>query len=112
DSSDIAADNGNLIYINIGKNNHIYRVDSQNNLTEINSAQRFQKIKWAGISFGVGQDNSGHLYVIANGSVKPLGVPCAYSGSSVSFDVSPNKRVYVSYGSDVYAGSQSGNFKK
>ncbi|MGH7192735.1 MAG: hypothetical protein ACREJM_04275 [Candidatus Saccharimonadales bacterium] len=89
-----------------------YTIDDQNNLKKIDSDYALQKVKWADASFGIGQDDKGRLYTIAGASVRPLKVPFLYGGKTVNFDVSADKRIYVSYGKDVYGGGQHGGFKK
>src|ERR1039458_3465345 len=110
-ASDVAASNTGLVYLDAG-DEYIHTIDNQNNLVAINSAQQFQNVKWANASFGVGLDSDGHLYTINNASISPLAVPFSYGGKAVSFDVSENKQIYVSYGEDVYVGGQNGSFKK
>ncbi len=110
-ASNIAASNTELVYLDSG-NENIYKIDGQNNLAAINSSQQFRSVKWANASFGVGQDNNGQLYTIDDGAISPLRVPFSYGATAVSFDVSENKQIYVSYGADVYAGGPAGNFKK
>lgn len=112
-ASNIVADSSKLLYVNADENdNHIYKIDSQNNLTVFNSTQQFKTVKWASTSFGVGQDGSGRLYAINNGAVNQLNVPFSYNGPSVEFDLTPSKQIYISYGADIYIGDQNGKFKK
>jgi hypothetical protein len=111
DAEDIVASDNELVYLNADDGN-LYKIDSDNNLSVVNSSQTFLTIKWADTSFGVGQGNDGRLYAINNGSVSLLNVPFSYNTGPVSFAVSPSKQVYVSYGADVYIGSQNGSYKK
>jgi hypothetical protein len=100
-----------LVYIDASSNT-LSKVDDQNGLAENYGGRRFKTVKWAGSSFGVGQGDDGHLYTIAGKSVSPLEMPFYYGSKALDFDVSPNKNIYVSYGADVYAGSQKGGFHK
>ncbi len=106
----MAANNEQLVYL-ASPSNFLYEIDRKNNLTKIGGSQAFEMARWAEPSFGVGQDSEGHLYTIIDGKIKPLNLPFAYGGKPVGFDVSPDKTIYVSYGSDVYVGSQSRKFK-
>jgi hypothetical protein len=110
-AKDIVADGTQLLYVDAASG-YLYKIDAQNNITALNSALPLQTVKWASPSFGVGQDSRGHLYTIVNGSVSPLSVPFSYGSAAVNFAVSGSKQVYVSYGADIYAGDQNGNFKR
>jgi len=107
----LAASNEELVYLNSSDEN-IHKIDSQNSISTVNSSQQLQDIKWATTTFGVGQDDYGHLYLVNGGVISPLKLPFTYSGRTVSYDVAQNKQIYVSYGTDVYVGSQAGNYKK
>lgn len=107
----LAASNTELVYLGAGDEN-LHKIDNQNSVTTSNSSRRFKTVKWASTAFGVGQDNNGRLFIINNASASLLRVPFTYGGEAVNFDVAQNKQIYVSYGAAVYAGDQSGNFKK
>lgn len=111
DAEDIAADNNELLYLNVG-DNHLYKIDSQNNLSVINSSEQFQSVKWADTGFGVAQTAGGILYKISGGALSALGAPFSYSTSRTSYAVSPSRQIYVSNGADIYAIGQNGKFKK
>jgi hypothetical protein len=108
---DVTASNNGLVYLD-GNDENLHKIDSQNSLVTIDPALQFQSVKWVNASFGVAQDNNGHLYTINDTSIDPLGVPFSYGGKPVGFDVSQDKQIYVSYGADIYVGDQNGNFKK
>lgn len=108
---DVVAGGTGLVYLDAGDEN-LHKINNQNNLVTVSSTQQFQSVKWADDAFGVGQDDNGHLYTINDASVSKLGVPFSYGGKAVGFDVSRDKKIYVSYGADIYAGDQNGNFKQ
>ena len=110
-AQDIAASNSKLVYLD-GSSHTLYKINSKNNITQINSAYEFQTIKWVDPSFGVGQSSSGSLYTIINNYINPLDVPFSYNGKLVNFDIGPNKQVYISYGSSVYTANLEGKFRK
>jgi len=111
-AQNLAVGNNSLVYLN-SNSRQLYQIDSQNNVTAIGQSYIFQSVKWADASFGVGQDNNQHLYVINNGLVSPLQVPQAYaSNMTVNYDVAPDKQIYVSFGANVYKGTASEGFKK
>jgi hypothetical protein len=105
----VAADNNQLIYLNGGR---LEKIDTSNNIAEINSPYQLQTIKWASTSFGIGQDNKGIVYDINGNTVSAQKVPFAYDEKTVNYAVSANKQVYVSHGNDIFAVSQNGSFKK
>ncbi len=107
----ITATANQLVYLD-GYTGKLSKINSQNNLKEDVSAQQFQTVQWASSSFGLGRGTDGSLYTIINGSVSLLKVPFYYGDKPVNFSVSPDKRIYVSNGADVYARSQKGSFKK
>lgn len=108
---DIDATTDQLVYLN-ASSGMLRQINNENNLTDLNNTLLFQTVKWASPSFGVGQIGDGRLYTIAGNSVNSLKVPFSYGGQHVNFDVLPDKKIYVSYGADVYSGSQSEGFKK
>ncbi len=110
-AKDITSSSSQMLYVDT-PSGYLNKIDAQNNILPLNSAQQLQTVKWASPSFGVGQDGSGHLYTVINSSVSPLRVPFSYGTARVNFAVSSSKQIYVSYGADVYAGGQSGNLKK
>jgi hypothetical protein len=107
----VVASASELLYTNAASG-YLYKIDAQNNISVLDSTIAFQTIQWADPSYGVGQNASGRLYTIVNGSVSPLDVPFSYGGGTVSFDVSSNRQVYVSYGGAVYSRNPNGTFKK
>lgn len=109
-AQDIAASGSRLVYLDsdaLTQNT----IDADNNLTTPDPSQKFQTIKWANASYGVGQDSNQNLYVIDDQLISPLPFPYD-SGGAINFDVAPNKQIYVSSGANIYVGSQDGNFKK
>ena len=106
-AQDMAVSN-TLFYVDGGSNN-LYQIDSQNNITQASSNQKFQSIKWASAAFGVGQDYHGDLYTINNGTVVQLKIPTTYANY---YAVSPDGHIYISYGKAVYRGTVAANFVK
>jgi hypothetical protein len=109
-AQNIAVSAKELIYLD-PSSSKLNTIDKQNNVTEVNTPYHFQDVKWANPSFGIGQ-NVGHLYIIENNNISELEMPFPYDGKPVSYDVLPDKKIYVSSGSDVFVGNKEGNFKK
>ncbi|HVX48139.1 MAG TPA: hypothetical protein VHA05_02165 [Candidatus Saccharimonadales bacterium] len=107
----IVADDNKLVYLDT-PSEILFKIIGQGSPAALGPTQQFQAVRWANASFGVGQDDNGYLYTITDGSASALKVPFPYNGNHVNFDVSPDKKIYVSYGPDVYAGDRNGNFKK
>lgn len=110
-AQDVAASNSELSYLD-GSPGILYKIDGQNNLQKINRTQQFKSVAWASPTFGVGQGSDGRLYTISGNSIVSLAVPFPYDGKVINFDVSADKRIYISHGSAVYASNQPGEFKK
>lgn len=111
-AQDLSVGNNSLAYLD-STTKQLYRIDSQNNITAFGPAYTFQSVKWANSSFGIAQDNNMHLYVISNDTVRPLTPPQPYSpNTTVNYAVAPDEQIYVSFGSNVYIGNASGNFRK
>jgi hypothetical protein len=109
DSQNITVNSTQLLYLN-NTTNSLTQISQDNSVTTIGG--HFQTIQWADNSFGVGQNNAGQLFTISNGTINDLKVPFQYGTQTINYAVSPNKKVYVSNGSTVYAGDQNGNLKK
>lgn len=111
-ASDMVADSSHLVYLS-SDDSSINEINTQNQDIEIDSNYDLRSISWADTSFGVGQNASGNLFVIQNGTVSPLNSPVSNSDNSdVVFVVAPNREIYVAFGSSVYSGTASGGFKK
>ena len=112
DAQAVAADSTQLVYLD--KNGAgLYKIDAKNNLTSLGIGLGLQSIKWAGPGFGVGQDGQGKLFVVNEGSIKPLAVPFPYSETAIpGYSVSPDRHIYLSNDKNIYFGSASGQFKK
>ena len=109
--NDVTANSSQLLYLD-PTDSGINDINTQNQDTETGYNYGLQNISWANPSFGVGENASGNLYVIQNGSINPLSLPASgYSKSSLSFVVALNKNIYVGVGSSVYVGTSSGKFK-
>ena len=111
---DISAGDSRVFYVNPDTPNPgLYEIDNQNNVTNIAPGMTFQSVKWADAYYGIGQDDNGNLDVINNGNVAPLKTPAAFSVyQKISYAVTPTRQIYLSIGSDIYLGSDSGNFQK
>lgn len=107
----IAADSSRLVYLNNDFNGIEY-VNDQNQDQQINANAYFTSVSWATPEYGVGQDNSGKLYVINGNSASLLQSPISnlVSDSGASYAVAPNRTIYIAFGSKVYRGTDSGNF--
>ena len=111
---DISASDTQLSYINPDTPNPgLYKIDSQNNVTNIAPGVAFQSVKWANANYGIGQDDNGNLDVINNGGVTQLKTPAAFSANQRAvYAVTPTRQIYLSIGPDIYFGNDSGNFQK
>lgn len=109
-ASSLFADTNELLYAE-GSSGNLTKIDPQNNVVTLNSSIRFQTIRWASSSFGVGQSSDGILYTVVGGTVNTLNVPFSYDGAAINFDVSPSDEIYVSHGGNVYEGNKNGHFK-
>lgn len=110
-AQDVGATTGQLVYLD-GIFGALFKIDGQNNIKKINASHKFEEVRWADPSFGVAQDSKGHLYYVVSGEVKAMSVPFDYDGLAISFDVSPDRNVYITHGAEVYVGKQEGSFKK
>lgn len=104
----LAANDSQLLFID-SKVNYLSKIDNQNNLSHLGN-QSLRNVKWADMTYGVGQDSNERLYVVNNGNIVPLRVPESYD-SKVNFAVSKNRDIYLSFNKNVYVGSGNG-FKK
>ena len=112
-AQNIIAGSSRAFYLDSGTG-HLTRITSANDIQVMNSTIKFQGIRWADSSFGLGQDTAGKFYTITNGIVAPLNTSGITSkDDSTNYAVAPNKTIYISMGSVLYQGSSSGgNFKK
>jgi len=109
-TSNFVAGNSQLLFLN--DSSKLSRIDANNNITVLDQNDSFRTINWANASFGVGENNSGHLFAITNGVVAPLNFHNYDSDDQPLVSVSPTKQVYVAVGGNLYLGGPSGNFKK
>jgi len=108
----LAANSSHLYYVD-STNEGLYQIDSQNNITQIDPSQRFQSIQWANATYGVGQDNSGELYIITNGSVQALTSLNPSAPRSVThYAIAPDKELFYAVGSAIYSGTPGSGFKR
>lgn len=90
----------------------IVTVDSKGRST-INKKASFKKIIWNREGIGFGQDQSGKLILVENGSLKTLKSPEKISDkSSVYLALSDSGDIYTSVGSNIYKLSAAGQLKK
>jgi hypothetical protein len=108
----IMADDSQLVYLDT-ESETLYQINSQNSIVPFGSGQTFRSIQWADKDYGIGQDNTGRLYVIDKGSIRPLGVPFEYEdGAIINYSVSNNRQVFISKNSVVYSSQTGKDFKK
>lgn len=108
----IAASSSSLLYVDPASKT-LYEVDSQNNIQPVDTTHKFDSIKWVDTSYGVGKATDGQLYSISNGLIQPIKLPFSTAGSkAMSYTVSTTKQIFVSDGTDVYAGTDAGVFTK
>jgi hypothetical protein len=111
DAEGITATSRQLIFLD-NSSGTLYNIDGQNKLSKVDAQQHYQTVKWSDPSFGVVQDNNSRLYSVINGKVSALNVPFNYDDSYVNYDVSPDKKIYISHSTEVYRGDYRGDFKK
>ena len=105
----LAADSSRLIYIDNDENNLEY-IDNHNQYVRIPGGQYYTSAAWANPTYGVAQDRSGQLYVIDGSTSRALKTPV--TGSGLTYDVAPNKTIYLALGSGVYSGTEASGFKQ
>lgn len=113
-ASDISADDSQLFYINPDVPG-LYKIDGQNNSTPVNSdgGVALRSVKWADTGYGVGQDDSGNLYVVNDVSIAPLKTPSGFSLSKkINYAVTESRQIYLSIDRDIYLGTDNGNFQR
>lgn len=95
------------------KDGALYEVDTQNNIRVVDNLHNFTAIKWGNPSYGIGTNSQGDLYTINGSVIEQLQVPFSTTDNkSVLFDVSKDKQIFISHGSDIYSGTDSGGFTK
>jgi hypothetical protein len=105
-AASLVADDSKMLYINTS-DNLLYQLDSQGVPRVLNSLHAFKSIKWADVSYGIGQDSDNRLHEIINGVVSDLQVPFTYSDDlNVSYSVSAPGQFYVSAGQTVYSAAR------
>lgn len=108
----LVADSSKLLYLD-DQAAKLVRVGSGNTYSLVAPEQPFDRIRWASADYGIAQDSSNQLFVINQGVATPLQTPENYTkDKTVSFDVTKNKKIYLSFGSNVYVGTDSIPFKK
>lgn len=105
----VVADGTHILYVNTA-NGQLNQINNQGVIRTLDSTKKFRAAKWADSNYGVSQDDSGRLYQILNGSITSLSTP-GTANSKVTFDVSPQRDIYMAIGKDVYIGGLSG-FRK
>ncbi len=112
-AQDVIADKSRLVYLD-NSDHSLGQINNQNQHSEIDlSSYGFKSIEWSDTTHGVGQNTSGKLFVLNNGSIYPLSSPASNKDdSSVIYAVAPNRNIYIGIGSFVYAGSETGKFKE
>lgn len=105
----LAADNNHMIYIDNDENNLEY-IDNHNQNPHIPGDQYYISAAWANPSYGIAQDRSGKLYVVDGTTVHSLSTPV--TGPSLTYDIAPNKTIYLALGSQIYSGTESSGFKQ
>ena len=108
----IVASDSSLIYVEPG-DKLLHEVDAQNNVRVIDATHKFNSIQWASPSYGVGIGVDGQLYSISDSLVLPVKLPFANAAhKAVAYAVSANKEIFISNGTDIYAGTDAGVFTK
>jgi hypothetical protein len=108
-ASNIMADSENLSALDPITGN-LYRIDSTNKITMIAPDQTFRSVQWVNPLKGIAQDTSGRLYLVSQTTVSPLNIPFGYD-QPVNYTVTSDGSMYISSGSTVYKGGETG-FKK
>jgi hypothetical protein len=94
------------------KTSAIKQIDSSGNLVTLFPNYRFRGIRWNDSGQAIAQATDNKLYLINNGSIKPLLTPFNLDGNSVvNYDISPVGQIYISNGGNIYKKGGS-TFKK
>jgi hypothetical protein len=105
-AASLIADDSKMLYINTS-DNLLYQLDNQGVPRVLDSLHAFKSIKWADVSYGVGQDSENKLHEIINGVVSDLQVPFTYTdGLNISYAVSAAGQFYVSADQTVYSANR------
>lgn len=102
----LSATDNTLVFLN--QNAQLEYIDNQNNEHVIDNSNNLQVIKWGSSGYGIGQDQSGNLYLISDNTVSPINLSATklnLSKTLNNFAVAPDKTLYVSDGQSVYAGT-------
>jgi hypothetical protein len=111
-AQNIVADSSHLLYLN-PSDSSLNQLNGQNEHTESGNQYGLRSIAWADTNYGVGQDSDGQLFTIKSGAISPLQSPASgQNDTSLVYAVAPNREVYFSLGSAVYAGTETGGFKQ
>lgn len=108
---DVRADGSTLSFLNPDDGN-VYKIDQSNTLASISGSGLYRSISWLDNSTAVVQSQSGYMFKLANGQIKPLDTTLpALRGAVSTFGVAPNGSIYIAAGRQVYAGDGSGNYR-
>lgn len=109
-ASSLVANNSQMYYLD-NQSNNIYQLNANGVALPI-SPIVFKSVQWANAAFGVGQDYSGKLYTLSNGSVSPMTTPFLNGRGSTQYSVGTDGMVYVSSGGTIYASQNASGFHK
>jgi hypothetical protein len=104
-AGNVAADSAGLRFTAGGS---LIAVGAGNSEQVQDTANGFTRVSWAGPAYGVGKSKTGQLFVINGSQITPFSTPV----STASFSLAPNRLLYISDGSQVFAGNPGGSFKK
>jgi hypothetical protein len=104
----VATDSGRMIYL-ANESTGIEYINDKNSATSIPGTQNSTSVKWADTQFGVAQDTTENLQIINGNTVHPLQSP-AINHLGVIYAVTPNRTIYIGFGSTVYRGTDQGGF--
>ena len=86
----------------------ILRVDGSDQLTSPYIDGSFRTVVWSDESYGLAQGSSGDLFLVNGGKASRLDL----SGKPLSFTISPDRKLYVQIGKDIYSGYSVNDLQK
>jgi hypothetical protein len=108
----LLAEGSQLLFIDLAGNT-LSKIDAQNNLTTLDRARQYVNVKWSNSSLGIALSKDNNLFIIQNGSPKPLSLPFSASDDTIiSYDIAKDGTVYVGGKKAVYKGLPDGSFKQ
>lgn len=108
DSSSIAANNNQIIYLSDSQQ---IKIIDNNDSINIFSDGPYKTVSWANADYGIAKDNSNNLFLIQNNVLSPYYVPDYIKSVKYGISLSRNKILYAWTDRDVYRASGT-SYKK